>query len=64
MGTVMCRTSSNVGSILLLVAPMLFTGCGDDSVTKPGTYTLTGRVRLVGTVRNAAGRRTNASRLW
>jgi hypothetical protein len=51
----MCRTSRGVGSILLLVAPMLFTGCGDDSVTKPGTYTLTGRVRLVGTVRNAAG---------
>jgi hypothetical protein len=51
----MCRTSRGVGSILLLVAPMLFTGCGDDSVTKPGTYTLTGRVRLVGTLMNAAG---------
>jgi flagellar hook capping protein FlgD len=46
---------SGAGSILLLVAPLLFAGCGDDNVTKPGTHTLTGRVRLVGTVRNAAG---------
>ena len=46
------RTSRGVGSILLLVTPMLFAACAKDS-TKPGTYTLTGRVRLVGALRNA-----------
>ena len=50
------RTSRGVGSILLLVAPMLFDACAKDSITKPGTtYTLTGRVRLVGALRNAVG---------
>ena len=48
------RTSRGVGSILLLVTPMLFAACAKDS-TKPGTYTLTGRVRLVGALRNAVG---------
>jgi len=48
------RTSRGVGSILLLVMPMLFAGCGQDEVTKPGTHTLTGQVRLVGTLRIAA----------
>src|SRR5205809_7964018 len=51
------RTSRGVGSILLLVTPMLFAACAKDS-TKPGTYTLTGRVRLVGALRNAVGRTT------
>src|SRR5437867_1494442 len=49
------RTSRGVGSILLLVTPMLFAACAKDSITKPGTYTLTGRVRLVGALRNAVG---------
>lgn len=47
------------GAILLLVTPLLLAGCGDDNVTKPGTYTLTGHVRLVGTVRNVAGDSTD-----
>jgi len=49
------RASRGVGSILLLVTPMLFAACDKDNITKPGTYTLTGRVRLVGTLRNDAG---------
>jgi flagellar hook capping protein FlgD len=48
------RTSRGVGSILLLVTPMLFAACAKDSITKPSTYTLTGRVRLVGALRNEA----------
>ena len=48
------RISRGVGSILLLVTPMLFAACAKDSITKPGTYTLTGRVRLVGALRNEA----------
>jgi len=40
--------------ILLLATPMLFAACAKDNITKPGTYTLTGQVRLVGAVRNAA----------
>ena len=34
---------------------MLFAACAKDNITKPGTYTLTGRVRLVGALRNAVG---------
>ena len=49
------RTSRGVGSILLLVTPMLFAACGKDSITKPAAYTLTGRVRLVGTLRTDTG---------
>jgi len=49
------RTSRGVGSILLLVTPMLFSACAKEDFTKPRTYTLTGRVRLVGALRNAAG---------
>jgi FlgD Ig-like domain len=49
------RTSRGVGSILLLVIPMLLAACGKDKITKPGAYTLTGRVRLVGTLKNQAG---------
>ena len=42
-------------SILLLVTPMLFASCAKDKITKPSAYTLTGQVRLVGTLRNDAG---------
>lgn len=49
------RTSRGVGSILLVVTPMLFSACAKDNVTTPRTYALTGRVRLVGALRNAAG---------
>ena len=49
------RTSRGVGSILLLVTPMLFAACANDTITKPGTHTLTGRVRLVGVLRNEVG---------
>ena len=52
-----------VGSILLLVTPMLLAGCGRDDITKPRTYTLTGQVRLVGTVRNAAGDSTDVQQV-
>ena len=34
---------------------MLVTGCSKDSITKLGTHALTGRVRLVGALRNAVG---------
>jgi hypothetical protein len=47
-------TRKGIGSILLLATAMLSAGCSKDSVTKPGTYTLIGRVRLVGAVRNEA----------
>ena len=57
------RTSRGVGSILLLVTPMLFAACDKDSITKPGTYTLTGQVRLVGTLRNDAGDSTGVQRV-
>ena len=46
-------------STLLLVIPLLFVGCGDDNVAKPGTHALTGHVRLVGTVKNDAGDSTD-----
>jgi len=49
------RISRDVGSILLLVTPMLFAACDKDSITKPDAYTLTGRVRLVGTLRTDTG---------
>ena len=52
------RTSRGVGSILLLVTPMLFSACGEDSITKPTTYTLSGRVRLVGTLTLDTGEST------
>jgi hypothetical protein len=51
--------SRGVGSILLLVTPMLFAGCGKDNITRPRTYTLTGQVRLVGTLRNDVGDSTD-----
>jgi hypothetical protein len=54
------RTSRGV---LLLAMPMLFAACSDDNITKPGTYTLTGHVRLVGTLRNAAGDSTDVQRV-
>ena len=57
------RTSRGVGSILLLVTPMLFAACAKDHITKPGTYTLTGRVRLVGALRNDAGDSTDVQRV-
>ena len=57
------RTSRGVGAILLLVTPMLFAACAEDSITKPGTYTLTGRVRLVGALRNDAGDSTDVQRV-
>lgn len=49
------RTSTAVGSILLLVTPMLLAACSKDDITKPRTYSLTGQVRLVGALRNGAG---------
>src|SRR5205085_146024 len=55
--------SRGVGSILLLVAPMLFAACAKDNITKPSTYTLTGQVRLVGALRNAAGDSTDVQRV-
>jgi len=57
------RTSTGVGSILLLVTPMLFAACAKDDITNPGTYTLTGRVRLVGALRNGAGDSTDVQRV-
>ena len=57
------RSGRGVGSILLLVTPMLFAACAKDSITKPDTYTLTGRVRLVGALRNAAGDSTDVQRV-
>ena len=57
------RTSGGVGLILLLVTPMLFAACAKDSITNPGTYALTGRVRLVGALRNAAGDSTDVQRV-
>ena len=57
------NTSQGVGSILLLVTPMLFAACAKDNITKPGTYTLTGRVRLVGALRNDAGDSTDVQRV-
>lgn len=57
------RTSRGVGSILLLVTPMLFAACAKDNITKPGIYTLTGQVRLVGTLRNDAGDSTDVQRV-
>jgi flagellar hook capping protein FlgD len=59
----MARTSKGVGSILLLLAPMLFASCAKENITKPATYRLTGRVRLVGTLRNAAGDSTDVQRV-
>ena len=49
------RTCRGIGSILLLMTPMLFAACSKDSVTKPRTYTLAGRVRLVGALMNGVG---------
>ena len=49
------RTITSIASLLLLAIPMLLTACGKDKVTKPNAYTLTGRVRLTGTLKNAAG---------
>lgn len=49
------RACFGVRSILLLATPLLFAACAKDSPVKPGTYTLSGRVRLVGTVRIGTG---------
>src|SRR5258705_4118839 len=49
------RFQKTRAAAVLLVAPMFFAACGKDSITKPGTYTLTGQVRLVGALRNDAG---------
>ncbi len=57
------RTNRGVGSILLLVTPMLFAACAKDKIMKPGAYTLTGQVRLVGTLRNDAGDSTDVQRV-
>ena len=57
------RASRGVGSILLLVTAMLFAGCAEDDITKPGTHALSGRVRLVGTLRNDAGDSTGVQRV-
>jgi len=45
------------------VTPTLLAACGEDNITKPDTYTLTGHVRLVGTLRNDAGDSTGVQRV-
>jgi flagellar hook capping protein FlgD len=57
------RTGRGVGSILLLVTPMLLAACAKDNITRPRTYTLTGQVRLVGALRNGAGDSTDVQRV-
>jgi flagellar hook capping protein FlgD len=57
------RAGWGVGSVLLLVMPMLFAACAEDHITKPGAYTLTGQVRLVGTLRNDVGDSTGIQRV-
>ena len=42
---------------------MFFAACDTDNVTRPGTHTLTGHVRLVGTVKNDAGDSTDVQRV-
>ena len=55
MRTALRRTIRSVALLLLLAIPLLLAACGKDKVTKPNAYTLTGRVRLTGTLKNAAG---------
>src|SRR2546422_7018488 len=52
-----CPRLSNLhfGWILLTVVPMILASCSKDHSTKPQTYALSGRVLLVGTLRNDVG---------
>ena len=45
--------------LAVFVTPVLLAACAKDDVTKPRAYTLTGQVRLVGTVKNDAGDSTD-----
>ena len=57
------RSNTYPGWILLIVAGTLLTGCSKENPTGPRTYTLAGRVRLVGALRNDTGDSTDTQRV-